>query len=577
MSDYGKLTSTHKFTFGGNTNSQIGNQDEDDLEFGIRAFQSGDFERAAASAKRAIKKDPNNAEAHSLLGGIAEQLGELEQAAGHYGDALQVDASHFKSLYSLGVLYFNVGHPAQAVDLLSRAVVSNPKFTDAKWALARAYSSLGRFDEADVLFQALVAASPNDAHLLHNYAQNHIENGNIEAAFDVLDRALAQKSDSPLLQNLKAIALQYAGDFEAAEPLLRQSLANNGPQANAYMALVTAKAMNAQDASDAEKLLSDPQQPTSEIIGLNLALGQYCEQNNQSEAAAKHYQTALNINGVDTEHNTADIEEGLGLHKSLAEDGFFNNGQTGHPSALPIFISGLPRSGITLVEQIIAGHSDVWSGGEKDFLMPRIDEIETLENAYPQAAHDIDSEKLVAIGADYLGSFPYDALDAERITNRAPTNAPYQALIRKVFPNATLINVRRHPLDIVLSTIANLHVLRGTYLKDIESIAHFVDQNIKAIDHISANIPAPALNVYYEDLVNNFDATAKTIIAHTGLEWNDDCANFYARERAEKSPTPYAIRQPIFASSVGRHKQFADLLAPATTILKDEIEKYEAR
>ncbi len=577
MSDYGKLTSTHKFSFGGNTDNQIGNQDEDDLEFGIRAFQSGDFERAKASAKRVIKKDPMNAEAHSLLGGTAEQLGELEEAAGHYSDALQADGNHFKSLYSLGVLYFNVGHPLQAVELLSRAMVSDPKFNDAKWALARAYSSLGRFDEADELYQVLVAATPDDAHLLHNYAQNQIENGNINAALEILDRALDQKSNSPLLQNLKAVALQYTGDFEAAEPLLRQSLANNGPQANAYMALVTAHLMTEQDASDAEKLLNDQEQPTPETVGLNLALGQYNEQNGQSDTAAKHYQMALNISGVDTEHNTADIEEGMEIHKSLADDAFFNNGETGHTGTLPIFISGLPRSGITLVEQIIAAHSDVWSGGEQDFLMPRIADIETLENAYPQAARDLSSDKLVEIGAEYLGSFPYDALDAARITNRAPTNAPYQALIRKVFPNAALINVHRHPLDIVLSTIANLHVLRGTYLKDVETIAHFVDQNIKTMDHLAANIPSPALSVYYEDLVNNFDATAKAIIAHTGLEWETDCLEFHNAERAVKTPSPHAIRQPIFTSSINRHKQFANLLAPAAVILKDKIAKYEAR
>ena len=577
MSDYGKMTSTHKFSVGGNSNSALGGQDEDDLEFGLRAFQSGDFDRAKASAKRVIKKDPFSAEAHSLLGGIAEQLGELEAAAGHYGDALQADANHFKSLYSLGVLYFNVGHPHQAVDLLSRAAVSNPKFNDAKWALARTYSSLGRYGEADELYQTLIAATPDDAHLLHNYAQNKIENGDVEGAIKVLDRALVQKANSPLLASLKAIALHYSGDFKNAEPLLRQSLANKGPQASAYLALATTKSMTAQDATDVDKILSEQSQPDHETMGLNLALGQYNEQSGDLNTAAKHYQLALNLQGVDVEHNTGDIEEGMSLHKSLADEAFFNNGQTGHVGTLPVFISGLPRSGLTLVEQIVAAHSQVWSGGEHDFLMSRLDEIETVETQYPQAARELSSEKLIEIGAEYLGSFPYDALDAARITNRAPTNAAYQALIRKVFPNAAMINVHRHPLDIVLSTIANLHVLRGTYLKDVETIAHFVDQNIKTMAHNAANIPSPALDVYYEDVVNNFDTTAKAIIAHIGLEWEEGCTDFHARTRAEKSPSPHAIRQPIFTSSFGRHKHFTDLLAPAAVILKDEIAKYEAR
>jgi len=231
----------------------------------------------------------------------------------------------------------------------------------------------------------------------------------------------------------------------------------------------------------------------------------------------------------------------------------------GEPSRVPVFIVGMPRSGTTLVEQIVASHPMVFGAGElNDFESA----ILALGKPFPESVPSLDAEALRRLGADYLSRLPA-AGEAERVTDKMPSNFRFLGLIHLALPRARIVHVRRDAVDTCLSCFSNVFAGQQAYTYDLAELGRYYRMYEDVMAHWRAVLPAGVmLEVRYEDVVADLERQARRIIEHCGLDWDAACLRFHETARPVRTASATQVRQPIYSSSVGRWHAYASQLGP---------------
>jgi len=241
-------------------------------------------------------------------------------------------------------------------------------------------------------------------------------------------------------------------------------------------------------------------------------------------------------------------------------------------SELPIFILGMPRSGTTLIEQILASHPNVHGGGERSDFENAVKGICTSDGsevAYPDCIRTLTKSKLQELGSRYLGSLRSIAPDASRITDKLPDNFRFVGLIHLAFPNARIIHVRRDPIDTCLSCFSKLFSGELSYTYSLEELGRYYQAYRKLMSHWREVLPGGAmLDVDYEALVADIEGQARRLVAYCGLAWHDGCLDFHRTKRPIRTASAAQVRQPIYNSSVGRWRPYRHLLRPLLEVLE---------
>jgi hypothetical protein len=229
----------------------------------------------------------------------------------------------------------------------------------------------------------------------------------------------------------------------------------------------------------------------------------------------------------------------------------------GHPSERPIFIVGMPRSGTTLVEQILASHSMVFGAGE-------LGEI-------PRIAADLSSFEaggILAAAQRYLDSLGRIApTEAQRVTDKLPVNYRHLGVIATLFPNARIVHCRRDPRDIALSCFIEMFNIRDLDFTDLEGIAHAIVEEARLMQHWRTVLPVSIFELDYAQLVMHLEIESRRLVEYCGLPWEDHCLSFHRTERNIDTPSRWQVRQPIYSSSAGRWRNYAHQLQSAISIL----------
>ncbi|HXP73789.1 MAG TPA: tetratricopeptide repeat protein [Stellaceae bacterium] len=571
---------------------------------GIAYYDRGEWDEAIVYYRRALAVDPGFAEAHNNLGNAFRAQKKYPEAIAAYHRALQLKPGYSDAYNNLGTAIRDQKKPKDAEEPYRKAMALKPRDPSILNNLALTLMDLDRPDEALSLLQQSIAVDPRNHSTFTYFASAYLEKDMFDEARAACERALSLKPDDPDALNIMGQILFEQGQSEAALASFEKALALKPDLSDAYNNMGnTLKELGrfdeARDAyfkalaidpkatgvllnlADAKKFApGDPHLLTLEALAADLAALSEEEQMQLHFALGKAYGDLGRhedsfrhlLQGNALKRRTVDYNEG-------ATAQFFDRiravftpeliaKQTGHgdPSRLPIFILGMPRSGTTLVEQVLASHRKVFGAGEIKDLDIVVQSVRTdgiHEAPYPDYVTAFGPEQLRQFGAQYVKRLGAYSTTAERITNKMPSNFFYVGLIHLALPHARIIHTRRDPIDTCVSCFSKLFSGAQNYSYELGELGRYYRRYDELMAHWRRVLPADAmLEVPYEELVEDFDPLARRIVDYCGLEWDDACLAFHETKRPVRTASASQVRRPIFKSSVGRWRAYQGLLEP---------------
>jgi tetratricopeptide (TPR) repeat protein len=529
----------------------------------------GRLEEAAAEFQGALAINPALAQAHCNLGLLVGMREGPQAAIRHYERALAIKPDFLEAHHNLGNALRKLNRHQDAIAHYTKALaIAPPRRTEVHNNLGISLQALGRHQEAIGQYQQALTLDGNSAEVRNNLATALQGLGQFEAAIAGYQAALAVKPDQAEAHNNIGVVFQALGRLEEAsqayERATRLAPRNTEFQLNfassrrftrADPRLVALQALE----NDLSSLRTEQQIPLCFALGKAYAdLGEhprsfdYLVKGNALKRAEVRYDEAATLKRF--ERIRAAFTSALLREKSGAGD----------PSTAPVFVLGMPRSGTTLVEQILASHSKVFGAGELDAFGRIVATVVSAHGvAFPELASTISAEALRSLGARYVERLSRAPTAAERIVDKMPSNFAFVGLIHLALPHARIIHTRRDPLDTCLSCFSILFASEHAHAYDLGELGRFYRGYASLMAHWRHVLPPGVmLEVQYEDVIDDLEGQARSIIAHCGLDWEDSCLAFHETQRPVETASARQVRQPIYRSSVGRWRPYAGLLRP---------------
>ena len=492
---------------------------------------AGDLAGAESALREACRADPRYAEARLNLALLLKEKKQLREAEQLCREALELSPSLAKATTFLGNLLVEKGEFEPAAEYL-RDASRAPSFDAGSWMnLGVALEALGRFKEADAAYERLISQAPHLAQAHH-----------------AIGRRLEQR-----------------GEAHRAADEFRQALAADPKFAAAYLSLAgLSDGLTAEEQGKIISLLKT-ELTDNDRSSLLYALGRVAERERKYDEAFCWMRLANEI-----DHRRAGFNElaNLDFVKRTAAtfpSDCWSRLPQGSDSERPVFIVGMPRSGTSLVEQIIASHPDAAGGGE---LVELPDIVSDLARdggegrSYPECVLALSAAQAAALADRYLARLTRVDVDARRVTDKLSFNFKHLGLIRTLFPRARIIHCRRDPRDIAISCYFIKFHRPISFACNLFELGAYLRHYRVLMAHWRRTLPQPMLEVQYEDLVGDPERHARRIIDFCGLPWDDACLDFHSTKRSVRTASANQVRKPIYASSVGRWKLYGEHLAP---------------
>ncbi|HEV8028770.1 MAG TPA: sulfotransferase [Stellaceae bacterium] len=536
---------------------------------GILRCQQRRYEEARGLFLHALRQKPGSPEAHYNLATALEGLKHPEEAVLHYREALALRPDFYPAHNNLANVLKALDQREEAIVHYRRALAIRPDFAIAHNNLANTLQALGRRDEAETHYRRAIGFKPD-------YAEAHNNLGNVlrvlgrgEEAVQCYRRALAFEPRYLEAHNNLGNALKELGQFEEAAASFKKALELDPKCVAAYHDLALATKVKADEPwlAAMEKLASDSDGlKPRDRAGLHFALAKTSEDLERHDEAFRHMLAANALKRREIAYDEArTFARFARIRELVTAELLRQKAGSGDPSRAPIFILGMPRSGTTLVEQILASHPDVFGAGE-------IDDLTLLAEAmpYPEGLPEASADQLRALGAGYVAGVRARAGAALWITDKMPSNFYYVGLIRLALPNARIIHTRRDPIDTCLSCFSKLFVgVAQPFSYDLRELGRYWRQYDALMAHWRQVLPEGAmLEIPYEELVADLETQARRLVAYCGLDWNDACLAFHETRRAVRTASAVQVRHPVYKSAVGRWRIYEEQLAPLIEELK---------
>jgi len=540
------------------------------LHAALQRYQAGRLGEAEQLYRQILAADPRHADSLHFLGIIAFQTGRHAAAIDLIGQAIALRNDVPSYCNNLGLVLQSRGRFADAAAQYARAIALKPDYAAAHSNLGNALKAQGSLPEAAAQYRRALACNPNFAEAENNLGSAMQEQGSLDEARVHYHRALALRPDYPEAYGNLGNTLLKQGNVAAAQRAYEQAIALAPTKPLYYRHLFDMGRVAAGDGrfAAAVKLAQAlPSLPLEDQKELHFALGKAYADQKEFQVSSQHFLAgnALMRRGVVyDEQETMDIF--ARIRAVFTADLLRAKRGAGDPSPAPVFIVGMPRSGTTLAEQILAGHPQVFAAGELNELQQvvlRLSAHGGASTCFPEAVPSLPAEELRQLGRNYLDAVEPACGGAIRFTDKMPQNFCFLGLIHLALPNARIIHMRRDPLDTCLSCFTQQFGDSQRYTYDLGELGRYYRAYQAMMEHWRRVLPAGVmLEVGYEDLVADTERQARRIVAHCGLQWNDACLAFHAAQRPVLTVSAAQVRQPIYHSSVGRWRPYGELLRP---------------
>jgi tetratricopeptide (TPR) repeat protein len=512
--------------------------------------QTGELEHAEKCTRLALGISPGLSMAHNNLGLLLAARGDREAAIASYREALRHNPGYIEALINLGNVLRECGLRRESLAAYQQALALDPKRADSHHNVGQALLESRRTQQALDSFRQAIRLQPrHSAAHLGLAAALRFQRRPTEAEASCRE-ALAIAPDSP--EGLVLLGELHAdrGRFAEAQELFERALSRDSGFAPAYCGIAAHRRMTAADdvwLRGVRTLLEKPL-PVAQQMQLRYALGKYFDETGSYDEAFTNYQQANELNkALGGRYDAALLTSRVDGLISQRHSGIVAN-----DSQQPIFIVGMPRSGTSLAEQILASHASVWGAGEVAF----------WDRADPNDGR---------LAEHYLERIRVGAGDAGRITDKMPANFLYLGLIHAAFPRARIIHMRRHPLDTCLSVYFQSFFNVSPYANDLNDLAHYYGQYLRIMQHWRSVLPGSVLlEVPYEELVQDTETWVRRMLDFVELPWDARCLEFHRNERAVITASRWQVRQKVNSESIGRWRNYARHLTPLKSLAPED-------
>lgn len=479
-------------------------------------------------------------------------------------------------LNDLGVVKMKQGEREEAVRLFSRALDLDPVHLDALANVAAALTQLKRLDLARTYLERLISVQPFSGLAYAKAANNSLAIGDADTGLRLARQAVRYAPQSRESRLALAGALETTGRFRQAKFQYLTVLRTRPRQPVALAKLLSLRntPVDERHVRSAEAAVGDPATRTSDRAQLHLALGRYHDNRRRYDAAFAHVARGKGIDwdrtGFDVDRHARIVEDIL---RTFTPDLLHRLSEHAVPGRKPIFIVGMPRSGTTLAEQILASHSRVAAGGELSAIAGLAHEIGRRGEAYPAGARSLDAASVHALGRRYLDRLDAVSADAMHVTDKMPFNFMHLGLIAALFPQARIIHCRRDPMDTCVSCFFTSFSESLSFASDLRALGTYYLSYRRMMDRWRALLPpASLLEIDYESLVSDSGKVVREMLRHCDLPWEPACLSFHQTERGIRTPSRWQVRQPIYAHSVGRWRHYERHLGPLREVLSPVLQ-----
>jgi tetratricopeptide (TPR) repeat protein len=528
-------------------------------------------DEALQHCREAVRLRPDFAEAHNNLGNALREQGKLVEAKACYAEALRLNPDLAMAHGNLGQALQQEGNFQEALVWYEQALQLDPNSARMHCYMASAFEAQENYEEALVRYEMSLRLDPNLAVAHNGLGWVRHEQGALPEAVEHFRSALRVQPDFPNAQCNLGMVLEEMGDFDGAEQTWREVLKSVPHHSSALAQLATMKRGKLPEADRAalRERLNDPALDDFNRTNLLFGFAQVLDADADFAQAAASLQQANALalgfrNKMGQRYDHAEHVRFVDRLLAIHTPEFFERVQGfGLDTERPVFIVGLPRSGTTLTEQILASHSQIFGAGE--LKLARMDFLDLGDRQNEAQALDgllrLMQDKVQRIGRRHLDDLCALNGSAVRVVDKMPDNYIYLGLLATLFPRAWFIHCRRDLRDVAVSCwMTNFRQIR--WANDLDHIAGRIAEYQRLMEHWRLVLPVPVLEVEYEETVADLESVARRLIDWCGLEWEPACLAFHECKRAVRTASVGQVRQPVYSRSVARWKHYEPALAP---------------
>lgn len=547
------------------------------FNLGIALQKQGKLAESIDCFQQVVALNPNYAEAHNELGATLQLTGvdQLDAAVKCYRQALALKPDYPVARYNLAAGLRALGQDEEARIHFKEALRLHPGMIEASVAYATLLRDSENFDQAEAVLESALRLNPNDLTLRFQVGKTLADKRRYRDAADIFNQLLEVHPESEAISTACAQVLERLGEFEKGLALLRPFLASgtdNPSTAVIYAALARHFGQQEEAATLLERVLLNGNLDKGIQKAMYYALGKLCDELRKYDRAFECFQNAGALEKAQFDPQTTER-----MFSTITT--FFNSEsirrrpRASNKSQLPVFIVGMPRSGTSLVEQILSSHTQVYGAGELHeigSLHKKIPAQLNLKELYPYCLDEMKRSQVDKVAGQHLAMLGAFSRSATRVTDKMPHNFLYLGLIDMLFPGARVIHCMRNPIDNCLSIFTHEFSEAHAYAANLTSLGVHYRWYQKMMDHWKQVLRIPILDVQYENMVANQEEESRRLVEFCGLKWEESCLRFHENKRVVTTFSYDQVRRPIYTKSVARWKNYEHHLGPLISALDEK-------
>ncbi len=526
----------------------------------------GDARRAVRHFQESIRLDPNNPIVHNNLGNVLRVIEKPKAAIKSYENALRLNRDFAECWSNLAAAFNESRQPERALKAVGRALELDPKLAQAYNNRGDIYLAQARYSDALSEYRKATELSPKYVAALINMARVQRDMDTPEEAMQTLELALEIEPENPEALLVMGVLNEQMGDRENAARSFKAAIASSPKMtvAHYYLAQIKGRATADDEFAAMRALWDDAELAGNARMYLSFGLYRAYEERQRYDEAFAHLTEGNRIKAESTPYDDEETAEYIDSILASAEASAGRLGdEPGRADPRPVFVLGMPRSGTSLTEQILASHSEVSGAGELSYAYDTAHSIKEITGEkFPQNLERLSAEQYRELGDYYLSRHVDEHLAARYVIDKTPLNFQYIGLLGLALPGAKFIHCHRDPVANCFSIHRMPFDERQTYAHDLVALGKYYTRYWDMMQRWKAMFPGRILDVRYEDTVADIERQARRMLDFLDLPFEEGVLEFHRTQRLVKTPSASQVREPIYTEAVQAWKKYEKHLGP---------------